>query len=69
MTHFSATDHAMMADAFTVARALDIELLNYSPLMTWDGDHPTTDEHFPLFLIRHTEPPPFELFTQPINPE
>lgn len=30
------------ADAFTVARAIEIELLGYIPLISWNGDHPTS---------------------------
>ena len=29
------------ADAFITARAIETELLNYLPLVTWNGDHPT----------------------------
>ncbi|MGL4237480.1 alpha/beta hydrolase [Tabrizicola sp.] len=36
------TDPAQMAEPFTVARAVDTELLNYSPLLNWDGEHPVT---------------------------
>jgi pimeloyl-ACP methyl ester carboxylesterase len=40
-TPLTLTDPAQMADAFTVARAVDIELLNLIPLAGWDGEHPT----------------------------
>lgn len=30
------------ADAFTVARAIETEMLHYIPLVTWPGDHPTS---------------------------
>jgi pimeloyl-ACP methyl ester carboxylesterase len=36
------TDPAQMSDAFTVARAVDVELSNYWPLMNWDGEHATS---------------------------
>jgi pimeloyl-ACP methyl ester carboxylesterase len=35
------TDPAQLSDPFAVARAFEIELANYSPLINWDGDHPT----------------------------
>jgi hypothetical protein len=40
-TPLTLTDPAQMSDAFVVARAFDTELMNYPPLMNWDGDHPT----------------------------
>jgi pimeloyl-ACP methyl ester carboxylesterase len=36
------TDPDQMSDAFTVARALDVELSNYWPLLNWDGEHTTS---------------------------
>jgi pimeloyl-ACP methyl ester carboxylesterase len=40
-TPLTLTDPAQTTDAFTVAHAVDTELLNYIPLANWDGDHPT----------------------------
>lgn len=40
-TPLTLSDPAQLADPFTVARAVETELLAYSPLATWDGDHPT----------------------------
>lgn len=36
------TDPAQMQDAFTVARAVETELLKYIPLAGWSGEHPAT---------------------------
>ena len=40
-TPLTLTD-AGSADAFTVARAIETELMAYIPLLSWDGDHPTS---------------------------
>ena len=40
-TPLTLTDPAD-ADAFTVARAVETELLTYIPVLSWDGDHPTS---------------------------
>ncbi|MBN8629248.1 MAG: alpha/beta fold hydrolase [Rhodobacterales bacterium] len=36
------TDPAQMKDAFTVARAVEVELSTFIPLTTWDNETPTT---------------------------
>lgn len=41
-TPLTLTDPAQLADAFTVARAVETELLAYIPLAAWDGEGPTT---------------------------
>jgi pimeloyl-ACP methyl ester carboxylesterase len=41
-TPLTLTDPAQMADAFTVARAVETELLALIPLSGWDGAHPVT---------------------------
>lgn len=41
-TPLTLTEPAQMADPFTVARAVETELLRYIPLASWDGDHPTS---------------------------
>lgn len=41
-TPLTLTDPAQWADPFTVARAVETELLAYGPLAGWDGDHPTS---------------------------
>lgn len=41
-TPLTLTDPAQRADPFTVARAVEVELLNYIPLAAWDGEQPTT---------------------------
>lgn len=41
-TPLTLTDPAELADAFTVARAVETELLAYIPLAAWDGENPTT---------------------------
>lgn len=41
-TPLTLTDPAQLTDAFTVARAVETELLTYIPLVTWDGEHPAT---------------------------
>lgn len=41
-TPLTLTDPAQLADPFTVARAVETELLAYGPLAAWDGDRPTT---------------------------
>ena len=41
-TSLTLTDPAQLADPFTVARAVEIELLNYIPLAAWDGEQPTS---------------------------
>lgn len=41
-TPLTLTDPAQAADAFTVARAIETELLKYIPLAGWSGDHPTS---------------------------
>jgi pimeloyl-ACP methyl ester carboxylesterase len=41
-TPLTLTDPAAMADAFTVARAVETELEAYIPLASWDGSHPAT---------------------------
>jgi pimeloyl-ACP methyl ester carboxylesterase len=41
-TPLTLTDPAQMADAFTVARAVETELEALIPLAGWDGSHPAT---------------------------
>ncbi|MFN5999256.1 MAG: alpha/beta hydrolase [Paracoccaceae bacterium] len=41
-TPLTLTDPAQMADAFTVARAVETELETLIPLAGWDGSHPAT---------------------------
>jgi hypothetical protein len=38
----SLTVPTEVRDGFAVAHALEVELLNYIPLCTWDNDHPAT---------------------------
>jgi pimeloyl-ACP methyl ester carboxylesterase len=41
-TPLTLTDPAQMADAFTVARAIETELMTFLPLAQWGGDHPAS---------------------------
>ena len=41
-TPLTLTDPAQLKDPLRVARAVEIELLNYIPLASWDGEQPTT---------------------------
>lgn len=41
-TPLTLTDPAQISDAFSVARAVETELLSYIPVASWDGDHPTS---------------------------
>ena len=41
-TPLTLTDPAQLADPFTVARAVETELMNYIPLAGWNGEHPAS---------------------------